>query len=113
MYWIVKDNLDGTYTPIKSISEMIGEIAPDHTMVIGPDIALQYAKAELINGKIVVSKDQSIHDADNTRKENARQSFKDLKNIDWADTTNQAKLKAIVRNQNKVILHLARMLRDQ
>ena len=111
--FVVRDNLDLTYSVIGKISDPIKPIGDDLHLVDGPDISLRYARADLVNDEIVVSKDQSLEDNENNQLTGAKQAFQAIRNIDWPDTNTVAKLKAVVRNQNKVLLRIARMLRDQ
>lgn len=112
-YFIVRDNLDTTYTVTNKRDAPIGDERPNHYLVHGPDIDLKYAKAELVDDEIVISKDQAVEDADDLQLSKARQSIQFLRNIVWQDVTTAADRKEVMRHQTKVLLRIARMLKDQ
>ena len=112
-FFIVRDNLDTTYAVINKRDKPIGDNRANHYLVHGPDIDLKYAKAELIDDEIVISKDQDIEDANDLQLAKARQSMQFLRNIVWADVTTAADRKEVMRHQTKVLLRIARMLKDQ
>lgn len=112
-YFVVKDNLNLTYNVVKKMDSPHRPHQEDYYLVHGPDIDLKYAKAELVNDKIVVSKDQVLEDVENTKLIASKQALKRVRNISWPDISTASDRKNVLKDYQKVILHLARMLKDQ